>query len=112
MFMTGSTVTVTDATFAEAVLASERPVVVDFWAEWCPPCHMISRVLDELAVEFGDAMTVAKLNYDENPETGRAYGVLSLPTLLVFRGGEVVDTMIGARSKAVLRNALSAHMTP
>jgi thioredoxin 1 len=102
-------VTVTDDTFARMVLASDRPVVVDFWADWCPPCKMISRSLAELAGEFGDRMVVAKLNSDENPDTTRAYRVMSLPTLLVFRRGEVVATIVGARPKNYLRQALGAH---
>jgi thioredoxin 1 len=106
---TGSLVTVTDDTFAETVLAGDRPVVVDFWAEWCPPCKAISRSLAELAEEFGERMVVATLNSDDNPNTARAYGIMSLPTLLVFRRGEVVGSIVGARPKAHLRQALSAH---
>jgi thioredoxin 1 len=106
---TGSLVTVTDDTFAEAVLASDRPVVVDFWAEWCPPCKAISKSLAELAEEFGDRMVVAKLNSDENPKTTRTYGIMSLPTLLVFRQGEVVASIVGSRPKNHLRQALSAQ---
>ena len=102
-------VTVDDATFAGAVLASERPVVVDFWADWCPPCHAISRSLAELAAEFGDRLTVATINSDDNPQTVRAYSVLSLPTLLVFRGGEVVGQIVGSRPKSWLRDALGQH---
>jgi thioredoxin 1 len=104
------TLTVTDdETFAETVLASDQPVVVDFWAEWCPPCRMISKSLAELADEFGDRMTVATLNTDENPITTRTYRVMSLPTLLVFHGGEVVGSVVGARPKAHLRQTLTAH---
>lgn len=107
--MTGGLRTVTDETFASTVLASDRPVVVDFWAEWCPNCRMISRVLDELAGEFGDRVLMAALNADENPEVTSAYGVLALPTLLVFREGEVAGTVVGARSKRFLRETLGAH---
>lgn len=109
---TGTVITVTDATFADAVLAADRPVVVDFWAEWCPPCKAISRSLAELAEEFGDRMAVATLNVDENPETTRAYGVLAMPTLLVFRGGEMIGSLVGARPKAHLRHALTPHLQP
>jgi len=105
-------VTVDDATFAEAVLASDRPVVVDFWADWCPPCRAISSSLAELAGEFGDRMTVATINSDDNPLTVRAYSVLSLPTLLVFRSGEVVAQIVGSRPKSWLREALSPHAEP
>jgi thioredoxin 1 len=107
---TGSLVTVTDDTFAEAVLASDRPVVVDFWAEWCPPCKMISKSLAELADEFGDRMIVATLNSDDNPKTTRTYGIMSLPTLLVFRQGEIVASIVGARPKSYLRQTLSAQI--
>jgi thioredoxin 1 len=99
--------TVTDDTFAEAVLGSDRPVVVDFWAEWCPPCKAISRSLADLAEEFGDQLSVATVNFDENPDAGRAYGVMSLPTLLVFRQGEVVGSIVGARPKTYLRQAFA-----
>jgi thioredoxin 1 len=103
----GAVVTVTDDTFADRVLASGRPVVVDFWAPWCGPCKAISKSLEELAVEFGERLTVAKLNADDNPETTRQYSVMAMPTLLVFRGGEVVGSIVGARPKAYLRNALT-----
>jgi thioredoxin len=105
----GPLVTVTDDTFARTVLASERPVVVDFWAEWCPPCRTISRSLAELAEEFGERLVVATLNSDENPEATRTYGVMSLPTLLVFRHGDVVGSIVGSRPKSYLREVLSAH---
>jgi thioredoxin 1 len=103
-------VTATDDTFAETVLASDRPVVVDFWADWCPPCKLISRTLTELAEEFGDRMVIAKINSDENPEAARTYGIMSLPTLLVFRDGEVVGSIIGSRPKSYLRETLGAHI--
>jgi thioredoxin 1 len=106
---TGSLVTVTDDTFADMVLASDRPVVVDFWAEWCPPCRTISRSLAELAEEFGNQVVMATLNSDDNPNTTRTYRVMSLPTLLVFRRGEVVGSIVGSRPKSYLRQALSAH---
>jgi thioredoxin 1 len=106
---TGRLVAVSDDTFAETVLASDRPVVVDFWADWCPPCKMISKSLAELAEEFGDRMVVAKLNSDENPQATRTYGVLALPTLLVFRRGEVVGSIVGSRPKTYLRQTLSAY---
>jgi thioredoxin 1 len=107
---TGSLVTVTDGTFAQTVLAGDRPVVVDFWAEWCPPCKMISKSLTELAEEFGDRMVVATLNSDENPNATRTYAVMSLPTLLVFRQGEVVASIVGARPKTYLRQVLTAQL--
>jgi thioredoxin 1 len=106
----GTVVAVTDATFAEIVLAADRPVVVDFWAEWCPPCKAISRSLAELAEEFAGRMSVATIDVDANPESTRAYGVLAMPTLLVFRRGEVVGSLVGARPKAHLRHALTPHL--
>ena len=101
--------TVTDETFAEAVLGADGPVVVDFWAEWCPPCKMISRALGELAEEYAGRIRVVTLNTDENPATTRAYGVMSQPTLLVFRDGELAASTIGARPKTQLRQLLDAH---
>jgi thioredoxin len=99
-------VTVTDATFTDVVLRNERPVVVDFWAEWCKPCVMISKSLHELAEEYGDRLVIAKIDADTNPDAVRTYGVMSMPTLLVFRKGEVVGSMVGAKPKASLRKAI------
>lgn len=106
----GSLTTVTDATFDSAVLAADRPVVVDFWADWCPPCRAISRSLAELADEFAGRLDIATINSDENPETTRRYGVMSLPTLLVFDRGELVGSIVGARPKNHLRAALGRHV--
>jgi thioredoxin 1 len=102
----------TDATFAATVRDSRVPVVVDFWAEWCPPCGPMARHLAELAGEFDGRLLIAKINADENPETARAYRVLSMPTLLFFERGTVVNSLVGLRPKAVLRQALSAVLTP
>jgi thioredoxin 1 len=100
-------VTVTDATFAATVLAAARPVVVDFWAEWCIHCKALSRSLTELAEEFGDRMSVVAVDVDANPGTARTYRVLALPTLLVFRDGEVTASLTGYRPKTQLRRALA-----
>jgi thioredoxin 1 len=94
---------VTDATFASEVLGSDLPVLVDFWAEWCPPCHRLVPVLDDLAAEYAGRARIVKLDTDANPETTLAYGVMSMPTLTMFRGGEVVSQVIGAQPKAKLR---------
>lgn len=98
---------VTDATFAAEVLSSPLPVLVDFTADWCPPCRMIAPVLAEIAVERVDELKVVSLNVDENPETQAAYGVLAMPTLMLFRGGEPVRTLVGARPKRRLLNELA-----
>jgi thioredoxin 1 len=104
------TTEVTDATFAAQVLASDVPVLVDFWAEWCPPCHRIAPMLDELAAEFEGRARIVKLNADDNPLTARAYGVMAMPTLAVFRAGEVVSQHVGARPKAKLREQLETAL--
>ena len=94
--------TVTDATFDSEVLQSDKPVLVEFWAEWCAPCRMISPVLDEIALLHADKLRVVKINIDENPETARTYRILSLPTMSVFVGGQVTKSMTGAKPKAAL----------
>jgi thioredoxin 1 len=88
----------TDQNFQTEVLESQTPVLVDFWAEWCAPCRIVSPIIEELAVEYGDKLKVGKLNVDEN-HTANHYGVMSIPSLLIFKNGEVVKTMIGAQSK-------------
>jgi thioredoxin 1 len=85
------------------VLGSELPVLVDFWAEWCAPCHRLAPLLDELTEEYSGRARIVKLDSDENPETTREYGVMSMPTLIVFRDGQVVSQVIGAHPKAKLR---------
>ncbi len=92
---------VTDASFADDVLMSDKPVIVDFWAEWCGPCKMVAPILEEIAAE-NDGIVIAKLNVDENPQTAASYGITSIPTMNVFKGGQVVKTIIGAKPKAAL----------
>jgi thioredoxin 1 len=104
---TGTLIAVTDDTFAETVLAAKLPVLVDFWADWCPSCRPTTRTLTELSGEFAGRVTIVTLNSDANPETTRAYRVMSLPTLLVFRHGEVVNSVVGARPKGYLRQVLA-----
>ncbi|MGW5670706.1 thioredoxin [Micromonospora sp. NPDC003776] len=101
---------VTDATFATRVLAADRPVVVDFWAEWCPPCRVVSKHLTELAEEFSDTLRFVTLNTDENPATTRAYQIMSAPTMLVFRDGQVVGSIVGSRPKDHLRMSFARHL--
>jgi thioredoxin 1 len=98
---------VTDATFDQEVLASDKPVLVDFWAEWCGPCRMIAPSLEAIAAQHPEDITIVKLNIDENPETAARYGVMSIPTLNVYKGGEVAKTIVGAKPKAALERDLS-----
>ncbi|MCP2326055.1 thioredoxin 1 [Hamadaea flava] len=93
---------VTDDTFVSDVLQSDKPVLVDFWAEWCQPCRKVSPVLEEIANEMGDRVRIVKVNIDENPETTRAYRVMSVPTLTIFKGGQPVQSVAGAKPKGDL----------
>jgi thioredoxin 1 len=102
-------VTLSDATFDETIGGADKPVLVDFWAEWCGPCKMIAPVLTEIASEHGDSLQIAKLNVDENPNTAMRYNVMSIPTLLVFKGGESepVLRLVGAKGKGQLLQDLA-----
>lgn len=98
---------VSDASFATEVLASSKPVLVDFWAAWCGPCRMVAPVLDEIAAERAGQLTVAKLDVDANPETARDFGVVSIPTLILFKDGQPIKRIVGAKGKAALLRELS-----
>lgn len=93
---------VTDTSFQEDVLNASGPVVVDFWAEWCGPCKQIAPALEEISAEMGDKVTIAKVNIDDNPEAPSTYGVRGIPTLIMFKDGEVADTKVGALPKSQL----------
>lgn len=101
---------VSDASFETDVLKSDRPVLVDYWAEWCGPCKMIAPILDEVSKDYDGRLRVAKMNVDENQSTPSKYGIRGIPTLMLFRGGEVVATKVGALSKSQLSSFLDSNL--
>ncbi len=105
----GKTIEITDSNFEE-VIGSEKPVLIDFWAEWCGPCKMIGPIVEELAGEYEGKAVVGKVDVDNNPQVSAKFGIRSIPTLLVFKGGEIVDKQIGAVPKNVLSQKLDAQL--
>lgn len=105
-----TTIAVTDDSFAKDVLANEQPVLVDFWATWCGPCKMVAPVLEEIATEKAGALTIAKIDIDANPDTARNFQVISIPTMILFKGGEPVKRIVGTKSKSALLRELDAEL--
>ncbi len=99
---------VSDANFESEVIKASGPVVVDFWAEWCGPCRMIAPALDEIATAMGEKVKIVKLNVDENPQTASKYGIMSIPTLMIFKGGQIASRQIGAAPKQKLQQWITA----
>lgn len=103
----GATKAVTDVTFEAEVLQSSKPVIVDYWAEWCGPCRQVSPVLEEIAAEHGEKIDIVKLNVDDNPQTTMRYGIMNIPTMSVFKDGQVVKEIVGAKPKSALLRELA-----
>ncbi len=108
--MAGSVITLTESNWNEEVINSDVPVLVDFWAPWCGPCRIIAPIIEEIAEEFGDKIKVGKLNTDENPNIAMQYGIRAIPTVILFKNGEVVDTRIGVQPKDALKQMVMSHL--
>ncbi|MFZ0256721.1 MAG: thioredoxin TrxA [Gammaproteobacteria bacterium] len=108
--MSGTIVHITDETFDRDVLSADRPVLVDYWAEWCGPCKMINPILEEISEEYAGKLTIAKLNIDENPSTPPKYGIRGIPTLMLFKDGNVEATKVGAVSKSQLSAFIESNL--
>jgi thioredoxin 1 len=105
-----ATKAITDLSFQEDVINSDKPVLVDFWAEWCGPCKMIGPALEEISDELGEKVTIAKINIDENPDAPGKYGVRGIPTMILFKGGQVAATKVGAAPKSALKGWIESEL--
>ena len=108
--MSAKVVTVSDAEFEQTVLKSDKPVMLDFWAEWCQPCKMLAPTIEEIAGEYEDTIKIGKLNVDDNPSTATKYGIRGIPTLLFFKGGKVVQQVTGVKSKAEIKKIIDEDL--
>ncbi len=108
--MSGKIVTVSDAEFDSTVLQGDKPALIDFWAEWCQPCKMLAPTVEEIAGEYEDRVLVGKLNVDDNPATATKYGIRGIPTLLFFKGGQVVQQLVGVKSKAEIKKVIDENI--
>jgi len=108
--MSGKIVTVSDAEFDSSVLQGDKPALIDFWAEWCQPCKMIAPTVEEIAGEYEGKVLVGKLNVDDNPATATKYGIRGIPTLLLFKGGQVVQQLVGVKSKAEIKKVIDENI--
>ena len=108
--MGANTLQFVDAEFEETVLKSDVPALVDFWAEWCAPCRTLAPTIEELAVEYEGKAKIGKLNVDQNPKTATTYGIRSIPTLLLFKGGQVIQQVVGVKTKAEIKAILDEHI--
>lgn len=108
--MAGSVMVLTEANWQAEVINSDKPVVVDFWAPWCGPCRIIAPIIEELALDLGEKVKFGKLNTDENPNIAMRYGIRAIPTIMLFKNGEVVDTRIGVQPKEALRQMINSHL--
>jgi len=106
----GKVVTVSDAEFEASVVQNEKPAIVDFWAEWCQPCKMLAPTVEEIANEYDDKILVTKLNVDDNPQTATKFGIRGIPTLLFFKGGQVVQQIVGVKTKAEIKKIIDEHL--
>ncbi len=109
--MAGKVITLTESNWNEEVISSDKPVLVDFWAPWCGPCRIIAPIIEELAEEFEGKLKVGKLNTDENPNIAMQYGIRAIPTVILFKNGEVVDTRIGVQPKDALKQMVMSHIS-